>query len=1754
MTIWLTLCSLCKVCVEQGIRFNRAFLFQRKHNILVILCRLSMLAVLLCSLTNSFITNPSRVDTPGFGCHLYPGGGCTTECPSTLLRLRHSLLCTEPCKLNNLFSCGLATRVCKFVRIGEASHPGPFVISTFNPTQLLGHEDQISLWDRGIWTGCETSHTQEAMMISKARFHKHDIFSRFSRPVEKHSSNAGTFRGKASGTAVMSSFPLKPYPGGLPEAVDFASRFVDTLAHIGNGIHVYVGTVYGPPVANTTLSNGEEVFLEAALTGIDRATKFKGPAALTGDFNRTLDEVAFWPYLEQQGWHDAAVLAWHRFGIVPENTCKEISRKSFVLINHELAKVLTACHVTHKYLFDSHPVLEAVFDLETCVKPKLMWSLPRSLDDFLFDAALMEQAAAQHIDARKGLFEDAIEREDVDEALRQFAITFENIAADAAVDVEGNKCRLPRATFKRCRNKLHKFKPKSAPCIKNGRQGEVEIFVCQPTAEIRRYVKQLRRIQSLHRQMCAAASKPSEANCFACDNLWKVILNANGFHGGFAFWVNCKFSMFVPIQLPHVEYLAALLAEFQYFYRNAESNFRFMKSRSKSETILEDIVKGGALSYGEIRDRSPPPLAFLQENKVATIVPQRWAKQGNTTIIVDDNPGFQVGLPIQFQNQSAVIEKIEGKKIVLDKPVKCQNIHGIVKQQQSTADPEQMHQIIDKAWSQMWQRDDPNDTFEQWPDCIEIISSLEDCASCPYQKFDLDMWKKYLKGINMKSSRGACGFSSRDLTLIPPKLLEWLFRIFQCAEEGKGWPVRLTQARVIMLAKPNSDNYDALSVRPITVLSRLYRHWSRCRSIQVLKHLGSILPPEIGGIASNVSADLLVAWISDQLDEGLHSNISFAGIVVDLTKAFNMLPRIPLTMLAAKLGIPQEYAFAHNGMLQDLVRFVDLGGHIGHRIPSSTGVPEGCAMSVVSMLLITIMVSQSLQVDGTSVILAMFADNWGITTQCFDQLQLAIGRLEHIVESLKLKISADKSWTWATTPHLRKQLQQIDIFGEPVPSVLNTKDLGCDVAYSKKVVKTTTNKRWSKSLRHLKKIKTKKLPFHFKSQMTNAVGVGMVGYGIELGTQSKWHWKKLRSGIASALKCYKSGANSLLALSATGEQTDPELRCLCRRIKFFRRYFRIFPDRQPKFVRACARTTHRARIGPVYAFQFAFRAANWTIDSNGKLSHPCGLHFNWTRDSIRHIKCCLRFAWNHDVSKEVSHRPHFDANNFHSHWTLESIKNRSPKHQGVIRAIVSGRHHTNDALCKFAQDVDSDKCNLCPCKDSKFHRVFECEKLNDIRKRFRKAINWVKRQSEVVFAFGLFPANLDPVILKESAVGVTCERVIPPDGSSSHVFTDGTAFHNESWAHCLAGGAAVEVDWITGNWKLLSRSIIPGVDHSSFRGESYAILLALQAKRIVTLYVDCAAVVDLLGLVIQCRTNGETLPAFSSPDIWSDIAWHILNRDDGDVKVVKITAHQEWQKLGVGSKRLEGFFSEVVDFQAKDAIRIDQKTLYTKMLHFVEKDKIDKEHLFQFHDFLCAINDRCFEHKKQDCRTLQSKPVFSDILACVPPFHCTEPLPDTVEFHFPYGEVFYNRFRQWWNRLSWGFGPPTSLLELYFDFAIFSGSQVPVVVGYRRYQVRDKSTLADLQESSLLTQSKTWIQVIKWFQKHFSGSLPCPIQSKLRALHPFGYSIPCLGFPCRVGRLTGDTSADSLWFYFHQGDKLKRSLASPWHPPVYHNV
>ena len=99
------------------------------------------------------------------------------------------------------------------------------------------------------------------MGVLQRRFHKHDVHTAFSQPVEKHSGNAGAYRGKAMGTAILSRFPLAPYPMDLDDDVKMSSRFSDAVVKLGSGMDAYVCVVYAPPINNYTYADGEKFSL-----------------------------------------------------------------------------------------------------------------------------------------------------------------------------------------------------------------------------------------------------------------------------------------------------------------------------------------------------------------------------------------------------------------------------------------------------------------------------------------------------------------------------------------------------------------------------------------------------------------------------------------------------------------------------------------------------------------------------------------------------------------------------------------------------------------------------------------------------------------------------------------------------------------------------------------------------------------------------------------------------------------------------------------------------------------------------------------------------------------------------------------------------------------------------------------------------------------------------------------------------------------------------------------------------------------------------------------------------------------------------------------------------------------------------------------------------------------------------------------------------------------------------------------------------
>lgn len=209
-----------------------------------------------------------------------------------------------------------------------------------------------------------------------------------------------------------------------------------------------------------------------------------------------------------------------------------------------------------------------------------------------------------------------------------------------------------------------------------------------------------------------------------CQDLWQVILNAKGFHRGFATWLGLELDTFVPFNSPHLQYITDLKHELLARYRKKNSAFVYSKMKIRRKNIALDIQKGGTRAFQDLKEEALPPpdhVAFEVSSKIKKV---RWPKNGLAYVdCVSDNHGFKIEFPLHFQQQTVDIEKIEGARLFLASPLKLRNGQDFrCWQTQRSSDPEHMHQRTMQAWGEFWQRDNVQ-TTEAWEECMPFMTA-----------------------------------------------------------------------------------------------------------------------------------------------------------------------------------------------------------------------------------------------------------------------------------------------------------------------------------------------------------------------------------------------------------------------------------------------------------------------------------------------------------------------------------------------------------------------------------------------------------------------------------------------------------------------------------------------------------------------------------------------------------------------------------------------------------------------------------------------------------------------------------------------------------------------------------------------------------------------------------------------------------------------------------------------------------------------
>ena len=157
-----------------------------------------------------------------------------------------------------------------------------------------------------------------------------------------------------------------------------------------------------------------------------------------------------------------------------------------------------------------------------------------------------------------------------------------------------------------------------------------------------------------------------------------------------------------------------------------------------------------------------------------------------------------------------------------------------------------------------------------------------------------------------------------------------------------------------------------------------------------------------------------------------------------------------------------------------------------------------------------------------------------------------------------------------------------------------------------------------------------------------------------------------------------------------------------------------------------------------------------------------------------------------------------------------------------------------------------------------------------------------------------------------------------------------------------------------------------------------------------------------------------------------------------------------------------------------------------------------------FHDYVCKVADKSFlllkekrRFSRREAEQQMDRPDFSTLVPRrVQPSSGLIPWEDLPRY-CPYGEMFYRRFSEWYITIQWpvdagdGVMGYISLLELYFNFVVCTGTETPVSTAKRgkpaNYKLLDQDVLLQAKTWSLSQHTRVWCPFLELVLKvqHF---------------------------------------------------------------------
>ena len=810
---------------------------------------------------------------------------------------------------------------------------------------------------------------------------------------------------------------------------------------------------------------------------------------------------------------------------------------------------------------------------------------------------------------------------------------------------------------------------------------------------------------------------------------------------------------------------------------------------------------------------------------------------------------------------------------------------------------EDLFAAFSSEWQKRWDRH-LYVPIDKWDPLVEFLTDhVAKGAPMALPKITPEAWYQALRHKKKRSARGPDSWAREDLMRMPRDLTIALLEILEQVEQGAPWPLSMITGIISSLEKvPGAGKVS--QYRPITVFSIIYRTWSSLRSKAALVHLSQFAPNKCyGNVPGKCAIDLWLA-IQAEIEASRSTSAPMTGVMVDIIKCSNGLPRLPIFQVCAHLGVAAPMLQAWSSALHQMERRFSIRGSVSPPCRSTTGCAEGDSLSVMGMLSINILIDHWLVFKIPQAHLWTYVDNMEITASDPRVTLQGLHALQNIIGALDLQLDNEKTFVWGTTPEVRKILSE-----SPYPIAMWARDLGGHIQYSAVPTNSVIVNRIHKFKDRWKQFARSPAPLKQKIHAVASVAWPNVLHGVSSVHLSPAYMDELRTGAMRGLQEHGVGVSPSIHLSLILPiKCDPGFYATWKTI-CDSRMFLPKDESHALFSHITSNiNTVRPKVGPRSVLLNRLHDLLWHWDGNtlrDELGDPVCL---WDT-CIQELRAKVTRAWQFRILTMNKNRKTF-AGFCHTSPQLTTMAlPNMPSDLGILKKCLNGSFFTADHQEHMVQNGDT-TCPFCDQVDSQRHRHWECPKLESARSFCSpKMKSEILSMDPVTWNHGWIPrpsglhAWQSHICNLRDETSVFDEAIVPTD--TCDIFTDGSS---KMPAHKLLRWAAWGVAGsmsMDGPFLPLANGLVPGLVQTISRAELYAAkaaLLFIHSRRShFRIWIDNYHVYHVLHAAAHASTEAELSQSnrILNHDLVHEVQLLMFQVKHLCRAVVKVCSHQD---------------------------------------------------------------------------------------------------------------------------------------------------------------------------------------------------------------------------------------------------------------------